>query len=252
MYRFLSILPLLFFLYSCSTLPLENTDMGTPSSPEIVIQKIAVYQGINEFSELLNHYNNSYISDERDIDNRDWIIKQINFWADRDQLAVQRIYEDLQYRNWTDEEKSEYLNSTIPLLLEDRESMLEDLAYLIDRSNLFQDMPWMVRDYYDERSEFSFWYLVYMGRTMYPFWLDESVLPAMLMLIPEDRLTAVTYLWMKNPENLSSMKLEIYNAGYPWSRLLYLLEMAETVNTEIERLLPPGEIKSDIQAGNLI
>lgn len=252
MYRFLSILPFLLFLYSCSTLPLENTEMGPPSTPDIIIQKTSVYQGINEFSELLNHYNNSYIFDERDIDNRDWMIKQINFWADRDQLGIQRIYEDLQYRGWNDEEKKEYLNSIIPHLLKDRESMLEDLAYLTDHSILFQDIPWMVRDYYDERSEFSFWYLVYMGRTIYPRWLDDSVLPAMLMLIPEDRITAVSYLWMKKPENLSSMKLEIYNAGYPWSRLLYLLEMAETVKGEIERLFPSGEIKNSIQAGSLI
>ncbi|MBF9015586.1 MULTISPECIES: hypothetical protein [unclassified Oceanispirochaeta] len=252
MHRYISLLPLLFFFYSCSTLPVETVSEKTEEPTEIVIQETTVYQGLNEFNGLLNLYKNAHISPERNIDNREWLMHQINYWADKDQLAVQRIYEDLLYRNWSDDEKSEYLNSAFQILSDDRETILDDLAYLIDHSLLLQDMPWMVRDFYDERSEFSYWYLLYMGRSIYPFWLDGSVLPTMLKLIPEDRITAVTYLWMKNPENLIRMKSEIYNAGYPWSRLIYLMDMAEEINSQIETLMPPGEVKNNIQAGNLI
>lgn len=252
MYRYISLLPLLFFFYSCSTLPVETDSVKTEESTEIVIQETTVFQGLNEFNGLLNLYKKTHISPERDIDNREWMMHQINFWADKDQLAVQRIYEDLLYRHWSDDEKREYLSSAFQILSDDRETILEDLAYLIEKSLLFKDMPWMVRDFYDERSEFSYWYLIYMGRSIYPFWLDDSVIPAMLKLIPEDRITAVTYLWMKNPDNLIRMKSEIYNAGYPWSRLIYLMDMAEAINSQIETLMPPGKVKNNIQAGNLI
>lgn len=252
MSKFLSILPLILIFFSCSTIPVENAEENTRSTTEIVVQKTSVYQSLKEFEGLMEGFSRSQTVSARDIDNREWLMGQINFWADRDQLAVQRIYEDLLYRTWSEAEKGDYLDSVIPLLWNQREMMLEDLAYLIDQSLLFRDLPWMVRDFYDERTEFSYWYIIYMGRSVYPFWLENSVLPEMLKLIPQDRITAVTYLWMKNPENLIKMKSEIYNAGYPWSRLIYLIEISEYINREIESHMSPVEIKDLILAGNLI
>ncbi len=239
MKNFTSILLLSLIIFSCATIPEEK---GTPSSPLQNPGNLnSVEKATAEFDGFMSVFSSKYSSGSRDIDSREWLMSQINFWADRDILSVQRIYEDLKYRGWTDDEKKTYLAKVLPSLLETRQKTLDDLSYLTGQSLVLRDMPWFVRDFFDERSEFSYWYLVYTARSMDSSWQQNTILPVMLRLIPEDRVTAVSYLWLKTPDSLSGMENEIYLAGYPWSRLINLLEISSFCREEAQRLLGSGE-----------
>lgn len=232
MRNFTTILLVSLTVFSCATIPLENS--GSALSPDRPMESVEKASG--EVEDLSILFSDSLNPGSRDIDSREWLMTQVNFWADRDILCVQRIYEDLKYRSWSDDEKRQYIAAVLPPLQERREEVMEELSYLIGQSLLLQDMPWFVRDFYDERSEFSYWYLIYTGRAMDSSWLSSSVLPAMLRLIPEDRITAVSYLWLKTPGSLEGMESEVYLAGYPWTRLIYLLQIGDYCMSEIERL----------------
>ncbi|MDA3958108.1 hypothetical protein [Oceanispirochaeta sp.] len=143
--------------------------------------------------------------------------------------------------------KKEYLNHFITidkdgvqdgLLIQKRNVIWEEISYLLDNSMLFLDTPWIVRDFYDERTEFNYWYLIYLARVRYPHWMEERILPGMLELIPEDRITGVSYLWIKNPDSLCSMENEIVTTGYPWNSLLYLMDLNTFLQKEIEIINP--------------
>ncbi|MDC7233433.1 MAG: hypothetical protein PQJ58_09375 [Spirochaetales bacterium] len=254
MKKHILLLSCLLITVSCTTtVPVQNSsDTSVLPPAQIESASVSVTQSIHEFNSLLDTFNLYNPLPGRNIDNRDWLMQQINFWSDRDQIALQRIYEEIKYSAWDDDEKADFLKETFSILSETRQRVLDDFAYLIDYSTLLNDTPWMVRDFYDERSEFSYWYLSYMGRAAYPYWLDSTVLPAMLRLIPDDRITAVTYLWLKNTDKLESMKTEIYNAGYPWSRLIYLLEMSGYLKRESVRLLENEDVPELILAADLL
>ena len=96
----------------------------------------------------------------------------------------------------------------------------------------------MVRDFFDERSEFSYWYLLYLTRSFEPAWQDDTVLTVMRSLIREDRITAASYIWLNRPETLGTMESEIIKAGYPWNRILHLLKMGRYIRSEVQRLFP--------------
>jgi hypothetical protein len=121
-----------------------------------------------------------------------------------------------------------------------RAESLDELDYLLKQSLLLKETPWMVRDFYDERSEFSYWYLLYMGRSFDNAWQQDRVLPAMRLLIREDRITAVSYIWRNKPASLGDMKAEVRASGYPWNKLLHLMAMGDYIRSELVRLFPEG------------
>ncbi|QEN07397.1 hypothetical protein EXM22_05105 [Oceanispirochaeta crateris] len=210
--------------------------------------EISIERSIGETEMILNRLDDLFANQSRNIDDREWLMAFINFSADRDQFLVQMIYENLKYRNWSPEEQSAYISHFISidenghdqgLLIDSRKKVWKELSYLLEHSVLLQDTPWMVRDFYDEQTEFNYWYLIYTAAMYDPQWMDPQILPFMLELIPEDRITAVTYLWIKSPQSLCSMESEINRTGFPWNKILYLMEMNTFLKNKLADLSKP-------------
>jgi len=229
---------------SCATIS------ETKDSEQIVKERVqqrplevnSVNSAIAETDNILKELEQYHKEIPRDIDNREWLMSYINYCADRDRLIVQNIYENLKYRNWSIPEKSEYINhyyllkddgSFAGALMELRNSVWEEISYLLKNSHLLQDSPWMVRDFYDERSELNYWYLIYLARVYYPHRIENQIMPAMLTLIPEDRINGVSYLWLKSPDSLCKMKKEIIDTGYPWNELLSLIDINNFIQKQL-------------------
>ena len=239
----LLLVSLIFF--SCKTVVVENevvenSNKNRPASDayEVIIASV-------EKARI------SRMSSQRNIDNREWLMELVNLWADADQLFISLIYDALYYRNWDDDTKRKFLSLIIGnkmpddnsgILNEMRQESFKELDYLIRQSLLLKENPWMVRDFYDEKSEFSYWYLLYIARSYDKQWQQDTVIPVMRNLIREDRITAASYVWLNKPEVLGSMEYEISASGYPWNRCLHLLTMGRYIRSEIIRLYPAGSV----------
>jgi len=252
-------IPLIVFLlttlFGCSTF--QNDQNSSAAVHENPVMKTdgygSVQMAFSEFENLMKSFDTETPAIPRDIDDREWIMTYINQHADRDMLMVRIIYENLKYRNWSEEEKAEFLQRYYYVedgtaggqLIETRESVWDEISYLLRNSRLLVDSPWLVRDFYDSRSEYSYWYLLYLARLYYPFWIEDSILPALLALIPEDRVNGVTYLWLKSPDSLCSMKNEIIATGYPWNRILEMMDMNDYIRDQIAILNSDGKMNEE-------
>ena len=237
-----SVLCLLMVFTSCRSIPVEDPDTSVETATDTLAAE-------ESFSALMGAVENALISQNvnRDIDDRDWLMSEINTRADADQLMISMVFDALYFRNWDDDAKKSFLSSVIGNRIHEdpegalnalRRDNLSELDYLLNQSLLLKESPWMVRDFFDERTEFSYWYLLYIGRSFDMQWQKQTVLPVMRSLIREDRITPVSYIWLNKPESLGSMESEIRSAGYPWNRLLHLLAMSRYIRAEVNRLYP--------------
>ncbi len=230
---------------SCQTVPVEH--MAEPS------ETLSVSNAAEECLSVILGSVETALSGtsviKRDIDDREWLMAEVNRRADADQLMISLVYEALYYRNWDDDERRSFIHSLLGTRIQDdpegklnafRQDSFSELEYLIEHSRLLSDSPWMVRDFFDERSEFSYWYLLYLGRSFNGEWQKNKILPVLRDLIREDRITAASYIWLNKPESLGTMEGEIQNAGYPWNRGLHLLRMSRYIRAEVNRLYPEG------------
>lgn len=241
----LLIASLLLTALSCRTLPEQETVLPV-EYPEKPDEAEGAYRTIMAAVEAAGGTGPG----NRDIDSRVWLMGSINTWADKDQLMVHMVYDALLYRNWDDDTRREFIELISGRSMPDdaeggalnalRGEILAELDYLLEKSLLLKELPWMVRDFYDERSEFSYWYLLYIGRSFDGEWQRDTVLPAMRNLIREDRITAASYIWLNKPEALEGMKAEIRASGYPWNRILHLMAMGDYIRSEMQRLYPEG------------
>ncbi len=252
-------------LFSCRTPPPQAPSPvhTIESNMEKAPMEWSPAQCAGQIHVLVEKMESLYAPAFRDIDNRKWLMDYVNFQADMDQLIVERIYENLKTRSWTEQEKKEFLSCFISrnseegasqskspgLLRIRRENYTKELEYITVHSLILKEMPWMIRDFFDEQSEFSYWYLLYQAHRIHPDFINRMVLPVMRKLIPEDRIKPVSYLWLKSPESLAEMSLEILKAGYPWNRLIYLLETGEFIRKEMAEL--EGEKQKMEETGEL-
>ncbi len=248
------LLIILFFLASCASLNTdinENKDLPelTPAEPFTVDNTIEEIQsGISAIDDLLSEVS-------RDIDSVEWLTLRVNLFASRDLFIVEKITAALKFTNWSDSDKRKFIeyyinphygpdNESSPALLQKlRIEVLQEMSYLVQYSTLFSDTPWMIRSRFNEKSEFSYWYIIYICKNIDPFWVDNRILPGMLQLIPADEVTPVTYLWLKNPSSLGGMEQEILLSGYPWTSLADIIRINRELIQIIDELYKGAAVK---------
>ena len=191
----------------------------------------------------------------RNIDDPEWIMSYFNYLAGRDLYLIEEIHFNLKYSALSDTGKKEflshYLNPEIGELAILRSEMYEEVRYLVEYSEILKDIPWMLRSRFNEKSEFSYWYVMYVLKSINPLWVDSTILPVLLDLIPLDEITAVTYLWLKNPESMAEMDQEILLSGYPWTTLLHIKRIKSEIREIIQELYledekPPWRDSEDV------
>lgn len=231
--------------------PLPGARDPDTAAQEIILTVDAMDNQINQY--------------DRDIDDPDWMKSHINYLAGRDLFIVEQMHLFLKYSDWEMSQKrlfiefflnpsyrADQLGFPAAYLQRSRLEMMNELKYLLDYSLLFKDYPWMIRSRFDENSEFFFWYLIYLSKSIDPLWVDNSILPAMLKLIPVDEITPVSYLWLKNPGSLSSMDQEIIMSGYPWTTLMHIIRINRELYREFESLYENETVPGENSEGVLI
>ena len=249
----LSVLYIVLAAAGCSTmLPGGEPAVTVPLSPEKAGTDESELPRVPSLSEVittLDIMNRDFQQIPRDIDNREWLMSYVNYLAGTDLFILEALHRNLTSLWLGDSEKREFFQffinpewpadpeNTEPGYLQNlRLEGFGELSYLSRQSLLLKDLPWMQRRIFDERSEFSYWYLMYQYRTIDERWVDREILPAMLILIPEDAVTPVTYLWLKRPSSLSEMDREILQNGYPWNILLHIMRLSREILIETDRL----------------
>ena len=140
------LLSTLFALISCQTVPEDTSRMPfeTPGEEKTADQ---VSQAIMDTVSVLR---SSDGETRRDIDDRDWLMDEINRRADTDQLLVSLIYDALRYRGWDDVTRRTFLTFFIGESMADdgkgalnslRIENRRELDYLLNQSLLLKDSP---------------------------------------------------------------------------------------------------------------
>ena len=241
-------------LSGCSSLKTESSKgiVFSLEDEEITIQMV-----IREINASIALMDEELLNIKRDIDNPEWIMDFVNLTAARDMLIIEELHRNLKYRKWSRGGKKKFLLSFTdpfkimenpeghPGILDNmRQEAYEEFLYLVQHSLLLQEYPWMVRSRFDEKSEFAYWYILYILRNIDPLWIDIAILPGMLKLIPLDEITPVTYLWLKNPQSLNSMDDEIAACGYPWTNLFHLIRINKELLNLVDQLFDNREVKT--------
>ena len=252
--KYFSLLALLFSFTACTTLSTE-TEEASGLQVSVPVKPFTVENAIEEIESGVTAIENLLLANTRDIDNEEWLTLQVNLFASRDLYIIEKITTALKYSVWSDSEKKEFIEYFInPLFSPDNESssallqskrieILQEMSYLVQYSTLLSDIPWMMRSRFNEKSEFSYWYIMYICKNIDPLWVDSKILPGMLQLIPVDEITPVTYLWLKNPSSLDGMEQEILLSGYPWTNLTDIIRINGELIKLIEELYKSDEVK---------
>ena len=254
MIKYFSLLGILFSFAACTTLSTEiEEDTGIQDAASV--KPFTVENAIEEIESGVTAIDNLLLDTTRDIDSEEWLTLQVNLFASRDLYIIEKMTKALKFTNWSDSDKKAFIEYFInPLYGPDNESspaflqnlrieVLQEMTYLVQYSSLLSDIPWMMRSRFNEKSEFSFWYILYLCKNIDPFWVDDRILPGMLQLIPVDEITPVTYLWLKNPSSLDGMDQEILLSGYPWTSLADIIRINKELIQIIEELYKGNEVK---------
>ncbi|OQY33801.1 MAG: hypothetical protein B6241_07050 [Spirochaetaceae bacterium 4572_59] len=263
--RTISISVLVILLNSCTSIPSEYPSSNDSTAEYPYLSARDPYTVLQEIVLTVGTMDKQMSGYDRDMDDPEWMKTYINYLAGRDLFIIEEIHLFLKYSNWDNSQKKIFIEyffnpsympdqkDSLPAYLQNlRFEMLEELKYLVQYSFLLKDYPWMIRSSFDENSEFSFWYLTYIAKSIDPLWVDNTILPAMLKLIPVDEITPVSYLWLKNPGSLSSMNQEILMSGYPWTTLMHIIRIKRELFKEFESLYQNESLPGENSEGVLI
>jgi hypothetical protein len=246
-----------FILGSCSSLKITKTESGYPAKAGVIEDNPEEQKDsgvrILEIRQTLDVMDKAMESITRDIDDPSWLMAYVSYLASKDLYIVESVQRYLKYSHWSSAEKKSFLEYYLQpggenspgVLREFRMEMLQDMKYLVSYSNLLKDQPWMMRDFFDEKSEFSYWYVMYVINKSDPEWVENTILPAMLPLIAEDDITPVSYLWLKNPDSLQDMDQEILFSGYPWTLLFHMIRISKGLHMEVDELYQQENLKPE-------